>query len=110
MIPVEDGKTSAGLTLRYRASSLQTFLQATIPATPVAQFALPEFTMTARTFPRDLLNEARPTSTGAAAIRFFVKSAAAFACRSATISARSGFALALIPAVAEENLNPLGRK
>ena len=110
IIPVDEGNTSQGLTLNRRAASAQTILQAPIPSEPVAQFALPEFTITARTRPRLLVSEARPTSTGAATTRFFVNSAAAVVRRSATISARSGFPLALIAAAIAENLNPWGRK
>src|SRR5947208_5229894 len=110
MMPVEEGKTSEGLILSRCASSAQTLLQAPTPACPVAQLALPELTRTVRTCPPLLASERRPTSTGAATIRFFVNNAAAAALRSARISARSGLPLDLIPAVAEENLNPLGTK
>src|SRR5439155_22850008 len=89
MIPVEDGNTSLGLILRNCARPLQTFLQARIPAAPVAQLALPELTITARTWPWLLASELRPTSTGAAVTRFLVKSAAALVGRSARMSARS---------------------
>src|SRR5207247_10359660 len=99
-----------GLMLSSCASSLQTFSQARIPAAPVAQLALPELTMTARTWPWLLTSEPRPTSMGAAVTRFLVKSAAALVGRSARMSARSGLPLALMPAVTEENLKPLGRK
>src|SRR5712692_7629098 len=50
-----------------------------MPARPVAQLALPEFTTTARTRPPVESNPARPTSTGAATTRFFVNNAAALA-------------------------------
>src|SRR6266404_2472835 len=85
-------------------------LQSRTPAAPVAQFAFPEFTMTARTRPPVRASAARPTSTGAATTRFFVNSAAATVRASARINARSALPLALIPAVTAENLNPLGRK
>ena len=48
-----------------------------MPARPVAQLALPEFTTTARTHPPVESSAARPTSTGAATTRFFVNNAAA---------------------------------
>src|SRR6202795_1839434 len=97
-----------------------------MPARPVAQLALPEFTTTARTLPPVESNEARPTSTGAATTRFFVNNAAAVALpataelRSAwtgegarphtSTSARSGRPLTLIPAATAEKENPRGKR
>ena len=77
MMPVDEGKTSAVGTPSNSPSSRQTRWQAFIPDGPVAQFALPEFTITARTRPRLAANEVRPTTRGAATTRFFVNMAAA---------------------------------
>src|SRR5271165_203987 len=104
MIPVDDGKISADLPPSRCAAWLQVSRQARRPGCPVAQLALPELTRTARTRPLLFARAARPTSTGAATIRFLVKRAAAVARGSARISARSGLPLALIPAVTAENL------
>ncbi len=93
-----------------RASSRQTRWQALIPACPVAQLALPEFTITARTRPRLAANDARPTSRGAATTRFLVNMAAAVVPGQASTSARSGRPLALMPAQAAEKLKPAGRQ
>ena len=109
MIPVEDGKTSVDFIPSSRPSSPQTLAQALIPDGPVAQFALPELTITARTRPRLADKAARPTSSGAATTRFFVNIAAAAVPGQASTSARSGRPLALIPAEAAEKLNPAGR-
>ena len=79
MIPVDDGKISDALACNRTEVWRQISLQAAIPCRPVAQFAFPEFTTTARTRPRLCLRDARPTSTGAATIKFFVNSAAALA-------------------------------
>src|SRR5271157_938667 len=105
-----------------------------MPARPVAQLALPEFTTTARTQPPLESNAARPTSTGAATTRFFVNNAAAVAPPAAaelrstwtlrlrseqaregarphtSTSARSGRPLTLMPAATAENENPSGKR
>ena len=102
-----------------------------MPALPVAQLALPEFTTTARTRPPVERNAARPTSTGAATTRFFVNNAAALAplataeLRSAWTgeapvptqarphtftSARSGRPLTLMPAATAAKENPRGKR
>src|SRR5258708_37818198 len=51
IMPVEEGNTSYGLALSNWAVSEQIRLQSRTPAAPVAQFAVPEFTITARTRP-----------------------------------------------------------
>src|SRR6266849_11212559 len=81
-----------------------------MPARPVAQLALPEFTTTARTRPPVESNDARPTSTGAATTRFFVNNAAAVAPPAASTRARSGRPLTLIPAATAEKENPTGKR
>src|SRR5581483_4323286 len=110
MIPVDDGNTSAARKFPRRAASAQIILQFLMPAAPVAQFAFPEFTITAPTRPLLFASDPRPTSTGAATTRFFVNTAAAVAGVSARINPRSGLPLDLMPAAAAANLNPLGRK
>ncbi len=101
IIPVDEGNTSQGLTPNRRAVSRQTALQARVPSGPVAQFALPEFTITARTWPLLLVSEARPTSTGAAATRFFVNSAAPVVVR---------FSAGFEPGSDRRKFEPLGKK
>ncbi len=110
-----------------------------MPVGPVAQFAFPEFTMTARTRPPVESKDALATSMGAATTRFFVNNAAAVAPRAsaelcsagqvralaptrpepltregtfphASTNARSGRPLALIPAATAEKENPSGRR
>src|SRR5437764_11810642 len=51
MTPVDEGNTPEARAFRSPAACAQTDLQARIPASPVAQFAFPEFTMTARMRP-----------------------------------------------------------
>src|ERR1700675_4658665 len=65
IIPVEDGKTSAAATPSNLLTSRQTRWQAFRPALAVAQLALPEFTITARTRPWLAAKDARPTLSGA---------------------------------------------
>src|SRR3954471_3736759 len=108
IMPVDEGNTSAGLIFRRLAVSAQIFLQSRSPDVPVAQFAFPEFTTTARTRPLLFAIDVRPTWTGAAVIRLRVNSAAADVFDSAITNARSSFPLALMLAFAAENLNPLG--
>src|ERR1700704_3609376 len=64
MIPVEEGKIFAALTPSSFPACRQICSQARRPAAPVAQFAFPEFTTTARTLPLVAANEARLTSSG----------------------------------------------
>ena len=109
MMPVDEGKISRARNPSNRARCRQTCRQAWIPASPVAQLALPEFTITARTRPRVADSDARPTARGAATTRFRVNTAAAVVPGQASASARSGRPLALIPAQAAENLKPAGR-
>src|SRR5579864_1842311 len=110
MIPVEEGKTSTGFTLNFRANSEHTVWEARMPGCPVAQLAFPAFTMTALTRPREARKLLFPTATGAAASRFRVNMAAAEAPSGISARARSGLPLALIPAVRAENENPAGSR
>ena len=109
MIPVEEGKTSAGRIPSSSATCWQTCLHALRPCFPVAQFAFPELTMTARIRPLTFDKCALPTSTGAATTRFLVNSAAAVDPGAASTSARSRRPLALMPAARAEKLKPLGK-
>src|SRR5579864_1537077 len=72
IMPVEEGRTCDARIFKRPAVSAHTDLHALTPARPVAQFALPEFTTTARTLPRLCVKAARPTLTGAATTKFFV--------------------------------------
>src|ERR1039457_2163164 len=105
-----------------------------MPARPVAQLALPEFTTTARTRPPVETSAARPTSTGAATTRFLVNNAAAVAPMAAaelpsvwtlrlrtawagevarphtSTRPRSGRPLTLMPAATAEKENPRGKR
>src|SRR5215472_7055549 len=108
MIPVEEGKTWYSRTLSCLANPAQTFLAAFNPWRPVAQLALPAFTMSANIRPWACRTLSRPTITGAAAIWFRVNMAAAEAPSGARARARSGLPLALIPAAHAENRNPRG--
>ena len=69
MIPVDEGKISVASTPSNFAASRQIRSHARFPCAPVAQFALPEFTTTARTRPPVASKEARSTSRGAATTR-----------------------------------------
>src|SRR5579864_737825 len=108
MIPVDEGNTWLALAPRFLASSSQTLRAAFRPSLPVAQLALPAFTITARTCPREDLRLSRPTVTGAATTWLRVKTAAADAPSGISARATSGLPLALIPAVAEEKRKPWG--
>src|SRR5437016_548884 len=108
IMPVEEGNTWDADTLSKSPSARQTCWLALMPGFPVAQFALPEFTIKARTRPRLAANEARPTTRGAATTWFFVNNAAAVVAGQASTSAKSARPLALRPARAAEKLNPPG--
>jgi hypothetical protein len=109
MMPVDEGNTVADGVPNKTASWLQARWHACRPALPVAQLALPELTITARTRPRLAAKDVRPTTTGAATTRFLVNTAAALVPGQASTSARSGRPLAFIPAHAAEKLNPAGK-
>src|SRR5581483_9880469 len=109
IIPVDEGNTWFDFTLRARATARQICSQSARPEGPVAQLALPELTITARTRPRLERKDARPTCTGAAATRFVVKTAAAVVFGEHSTKPRSRPPLALMPTAREENANPRGR-
>ena len=109
IMPVEDGNTSSALNPSRPDAFRQTCKQSFMPALPVAQLALPEFTITARTCAPVARKCLRPISTGAAITRFFVNTAAAVVPGAASAKAKSNRPLALIPAATAENENPPGR-
>src|SRR6266404_8906217 len=93
--------------MRRAASSLVRC--ATIsPWAPVAQFALPAFTTTARMRPLDSTRFLFERMTGAATTRFCVKTAAAEAGTSLEMSARSSAPVFLRPQAVAAKRNPLG--
>ena len=86
MMPVEDGNTAVAGTFSNFPSSRQTRWHACMPGRPVAQFALPEFTITARIRPRLAAKDFRPISIGAATTLLLVNKAAAVVPGEATTS------------------------
>jgi hypothetical protein len=109
IMPVDDGKTASAATPRSFPVSAHIRLHARKPGFPVAQLAFPELTMTARIRPLDAVTEVRPTSTGAATTRFWVKTAAAVVPTQASAKAKSGLPLTFMPEFAVEKVNPSGR-
>src|SRR5271163_4768440 len=110
MIPVEEGKISCWVQPKVAAALAQTSRQVVIPASPVAQLALPALTATTLTRPCDCRRFSRPTMMGAATTRLLVNMAAAVAPWSATAIAKSGLPLGLRPALTAANWNPDGRR
>src|SRR5262249_5598763 len=106
MIPVDEGNTCLLDTPSSLAVAAQTSLHARIPGVPVAQFAFPELTRTARIRPMLLPSDVRPIVIGVATIRFRVNNAAALVDGTARMRPRSGLPLALIPALTAPKLNP----
>ena len=83
-----------------------------MPPGPTEQLAFPELTMTARIAPADARTCSRERTTGGACTRFCVKTAAADAGGSETISATSSVPVwprFLRPQDAEAKRNPRGR-
>src|SRR5580658_5449195 len=66
MTPVEQTTSSSGEQLNSRAAAAAVARDASKPASPVAQFAFPEFTTSARMRPRLRRRFARESTTGAA--------------------------------------------
>src|SRR6516225_3762699 len=106
--PVEQTKTSRGWQPRRRAASSTVFTDAAYPAGPVAQFALPAFTMTARMRPFEARKFALETVTGGATTRFWVNTAAAEAGTSLESKARSSAPVFFRPQAVAEKRKPLG--
>ena len=106
MTPVEHCSTWFGSRLRAVAAAAVAATASASPRAPVAAFACPLLTMTARGEPEE--SRVLERWTGAAAIRLVVNSPAAVVACSPTSSARSGRPLALKPAVTADAKNPLG--
>ena len=66
IMPVDDGKTSSKMQLKVSAAATQVWRQASMPASPVAQLALPALTRTTETLPPVAWRWVLPTVTGAA--------------------------------------------
>jgi hypothetical protein len=98
IIPVELGTTSSKMHPNVSAAATHVVKQPAIPASPVAQFALPAFTSTAATRPPVASRCRRPTVTGAATTWLVVNIAAPTEPAAAIAAATSRFPLALIPA------------
>src|SRR5713101_9026897 len=77
MTPVEQTNNSCGVQPRRFAASATVRSAAAWPAAPVAQFALPAFTTTARMRPFDARKCSLETTTGGATTKFCVNTAAA---------------------------------
>src|SRR3989338_3187660 len=102
--PVEEGSTSPGSIRRRRAASRHMASASLSPLAPVQALALPLFITTAWIFPP--LSRFTPARTAGDLTALVVKSAAAVAGRSETISARSFFLLFLMPQATPANLKP----
>ncbi len=77
MTPVEPRRTLFAGIPRASPAAAAVFAQTDRPSSPVQAFAMPEFTMTAETFPSDFLTMSRSQMTGAALTTFEVKVPAA---------------------------------
>src|SRR5271163_432225 len=108
MMPVEEGKTVSGVQLKLSAAATQVAMQASMPAAPVAQLALPALTRTVETRPPVAAMCLRPTVTGAATSWLVVNIAAAVAPLGANATARSNFPLGLMPALTAPHSKPKG--
>ena len=106
--PVEDGSTWCWRQPSSLAARLQIASQAERPCLPVAQFALPELTMMARTLAADFLRFRAPMMSGAAFTRLLVNNTAAAAPAGASAMQRSSRSWYLIPAATAAKRNPRG--
>src|SRR5690349_20169891 len=107
--PVEQTNTCSGSQPNSRATAWAVAWDAAIPSSPVAQFALREFTITARMRDADLRRWRRQRTTGAACTRFWVKTAAAATSSSAIINPKSRLGAFRKPQFVAANRNPRGR-
>src|SRR5580700_1528922 len=108
--PVEQTMISLAVQPSRLAVSATVFCVAAWPAGPVAQFALPAFTITARMRPFDARKCPLEIVTGAATTRFWVKTAAAEAGTSLVIIARSSAPVFFSPQAMPAKRNPRGRE
>jgi hypothetical protein len=106
--PVEQTKTSSLRHPAVFATASATAFAASTPARPVAQFALPELTTSARIRPWLARRLRRDNCTGAACTRLVVNTAAQLQRLSISTTARSG-PLALIPQLPAMNRKPSGQ-
>ena len=106
--PVEHTKTSCGVMPSSAAARRAVARAAVIPAGPTEQFALPEFTTTARRRPFAFRRCLRQSTTGAACTRFVVKTAAAEAGSSLTSMPRSSAPVFFNPHAVAAKRNPRG--
>src|SRR3989442_10711946 len=108
--PVEQTNNSCGAQPRHFAASATVRSAAAWPATPVAQFALPAFTTTARMRPFDARRCFLEMRTGAATTRFCVKTAAAEASTSLERIARSSAPGFFKPQAVAAKRDPRGKE
>src|SRR6202166_5334064 len=108
--PVEHTKSSSGWQPKRLAASATVRCAAACPAVAVAQLALPAFTTTPRIRPFDLRRFSLEISTGAAATRFCVKTAAAEAGSSLHRSPKSSAPVFFKPHAAAAKRNPCGNE
>src|SRR5580692_5542765 len=110
--PVEQTTTCFAPQPSSSATRLAVAREATMPPGPTEQLAFPELTITARIAPAEARTCSRDSTTGGACTRFCVKTAAADAEGSETISATSRTPVwprFLRPAEADAKRNPRGR-
>src|SRR6267143_5315149 len=108
--PVEQTKSSCGVQPSRFAASATVRKAAACPASPVAQFAFPAFTTTARMRPFDARKFCLEICTGAATTRFCVKTAAAEAGTSLERIARSSAPVFFKPQAVAAKRNPRGKE
>jgi len=89
MMPVDEGKTSSGLQLKVLAAAWQVAMAAARPSSPAAQLALPALMAATRMRPAVAARCCLSMISGAAMTLLEVKTAAALAGVSATMSAKS---------------------
>src|SRR4029077_148204 len=110
--PVEQTPPCCAPQPRSAATRSAVAREATMPPGPTEQLAFPELTITARIAPAEARTCSRDSTTGGACTKFCVKTAAADAGGSETISATSSVPVwprFLSPADAEAKRNPRGR-
>src|SRR5580658_10590413 len=108
--PVEQTRISLGVQPRALAVSATVLCAEAWPTAPVAQLALPAFTMTARMRPFEARRCSLEMVTGAATTRFCVKTAAADAGTSLQIIATSSAPVFFRPQARPANRKPCGRE
>ena len=107
--PVEQTNTCSASQPISRATACAVASAAATPASPVAQFALRELTITARMRDAALWRWRRQRTTGAACTRFCVKTPAAATSSSPMINPKSRLGALRKPQFLAANRNPRGR-